>query len=583
MDSAEIQPIDSNSVFFASFRKTSLVEKIAHWSKLFCYGFIILTIGAIIINQLVPFAGSETDLFLQLLFLLIFWGTVELLTVPFDHIQDEYVVNFQKNWISLKRQRFFYQQVKVLASFNQIKAIGVSQQPPLPIKTLNRDTSNNYAIFLQTLSGELIQISDFNLDLESANSFCHRLYSSHFSGAAHVGGFPGTEIFVDPQTETISTRAAEVAPIELVKRLVGPVIHAALAFMLTFSVLALALSIIERASKDLFSTDLQITDQPVFCMLWPHAGKQLIPEDAPSGKDAEMVKTFELPFPEAQHASATIKINISQKQILTPLIKDSAVANKSADPPVATTKEPQEPDKTKPEIKETIEKASIVASYFDYSSATSETSQSTEQKSQPEQIAEQKTLNKQPLPTPRKLTEPRVAIAAPVNMPLTARVPVIASLWQSAPAAASHKSVETKAKKQAEATLLPGIGIHPLVTLGTKIDQTDKSLGFPHARHQVGKHIQLIFHGITVIADKTNFDQVSKIAITAAQGPHSIKLVTPQGLKVGSKISEVSRILGPHTLRPAIPGLHFTSLGISFIPSPANPKIVGAIQIYSPH
>lgn len=569
MNFSNLTPISNEHLFFQRFKRTSFLEKVACWSKRFCYGFLFLVATSIFWQGFWPFCGNAPDLFMQLLFLLIFWGTTELLTLPLEYIQDYYIFDFEKNWLALSRQRFFYRRITVIAAFNQIKAIGVSSRPP-GVKNLIMDPGqDNYAICIQTLKNQLYQVTDYSLTLEEAQSFCHRLYSSHFSGAAYIGGAPGMEITVDGLTGQIKATQVEKGISQVIDAVSKPIIQSFLAFMLTTSVLTLALSIIQRTSKDLFAADLKIRNQPVFQLILGTTAETVVPEvNSEIGIHGPASITMELPD------SASITIDLARQVISTPQPAATSTA------PVAETStatQPQqeplpEPEKDKQPVEVVIyaENPKPV-SVPEIVEVPAETSAKTDAKTLARNEKKQTVLAIKP---------PATTVPVPVFQTPATRVPDFDPGNANADSApAIHPTDYSGAKKT---TISPGKGILPYVSLGDSLDSVIARLGPPIATHRSGTGKQMVFNGLTIISESRDSDKINLIIITQPQTGTIGQLVTENGISIGSSVSLPEKFLGPYTVLPDDAGIHFGNLGISFFPAPLEPERIGAIQIYRP-
>jgi hypothetical protein len=78
MNNNNYELIHDESHFFHSFSRTSFFERLANWSRFFCYGLILFHLGSILLQMLQPFATNPPDLFFQLLFFLLLWGSISL-------------------------------------------------------------------------------------------------------------------------------------------------------------------------------------------------------------------------------------------------------------------------------------------------------------------------------------------------------------------------------------------------------------------------------------------------------------------------------------------------------------------------
>jgi hypothetical protein len=606
MDTSHITPINNSQVFFESFKKTSAIEKVAHWSKIFCYAFLALTILAIIVNLIFPFAGNETDLFTQLLFLLIFWGTIELLTFPLEYIYAECVVDFEKNWIAERKMWFFFRQFNVLASFNQIKAIGVSQKrPSLFDKLLKND---GYAIFVQTLNNKLYQISDFSLDLDRANNFCHRLYSTHFSGAAHVGGMPGIEINIDKESGAIIARQIQNSLIESIQILLKPFFQASLAFVLTVSFLALAISLIARGSHEFFEADLKVHHQPVFKVLLPafhlnfdhfsptETEKATLPTQ--ENQPAKIVHTFQFPYQDEKTATSQFSINIANKKIITGSASTTSITTATPNVKVlaSVTMKIQENYGSKTvqikELKSDTEKKAESRPYQDETEKLTHPSEVVDTKPMPDlnPVVEQDKEPKVTTRETRRLANFESYSAKPVNTPLIAKVPDIdGNILEYSDIKPSPDNEQPgqfaisliDSSKTKDHIIEPGKGLATIAQIGDSAISISNKIGPPTAHHRTGNLNQLVFPGFTLIADSNAKQNIKSIIITG-EPQKVIPSSTIDGIKIGSKLEEVKNKLGPYSLKKDEPGLHFEEMGISFIPSPTAPENVGMIQVYEP-
>ncbi|GAB4274752.1 MAG: hypothetical protein Kow0029_15300 [Candidatus Rifleibacteriota bacterium] len=645
MEFEHLPPINAETIFYERFKKVSFLEKTSQWAKRICYGFILLSAISIVLNLVYPFANNAPDLFIQLLFLLIFWGTIELLTIPLEYIQDHCIVDFEKNWVALSQQRFFYRKITVIATFNEIKAIGVSARPPGLGNAVFSNPRNSYAIFMLNLNNQLFQISDYNLDLDEANAFCHRLYSSHFSGAAYIGGAPGMEIFVDKNSGEVSTRPAARSANSFIDALALPLFQITLAFILTISILSLALSVIERVSKEVFSTDLRIRHQPVFQLLIGVSPEEKSSQETDESVNENIriasgtVKTIPLPFPTDKLASQPVEINIAGKQIIktqaashsTKLATLPDLEKKNAElqiPASATpvqlaaiteNKEPEKeksPDSAlKADITTNAEKVTQTKTSAEALSVSADNDSCLQQQaaevSTNAESGNLKSIQQHIMPqvadTAIPGRTPEVDLAeselSPVSNPKieSPDMDLINAVREIKPKT-THKSQipdysrKTPQMKIGEAkaaenlqnkvgkvnSILPGIGIHKLVSIGQNLDKTSLTLGKPITRFRSIRGIQIVYANMTILADDQHKNKIDKILITKSDDKILGTFITPQGIKVGSKIAEIEKKYGPPTIYPDKPGMHYEKLGISFIPSALDPDRIGIIEIYDP-
>jgi hypothetical protein len=542
-----------------------------------------------IVQLIFPFGNDVPDLFMQLLFFLIFWGTIEVLTLPLEYIQDFYIFDFEKNWLALSQQRFFYRRVVVIAAFNQIKAIGVSSEPHILSNPVVDSNLNRYAIFVQTLRNQLVQVSDFELSLEEADAFCHRLYSSHFSGAAYIGGAPGMEIFVDPISGELSTRDARQNVRAFVKLLSLPMTQAALAFLITISVMTLSLSVIQKISREMFAADLKIRHQPVFQLIAGIPPKSpLIDSDQVSTASATIV--IELP------ASAPVTIDLDGQQVVvaspSSITSPSEVSHNQSNKIPEATSSLQIPPETVvlaeiPEKEPSLAKASQPDTVIEEPGQQSkQIKKSIGKRAQP--VAET-TIEMPAIRVPSYETNEKIepgsllktfqSEAEKCFKPLSHSIPDYEPKTRPGRVATrldeSHSMIFSGQDAQ-QASILPGYGIHPIIQIGEGIDKAIKQFGQPPNSFQTQNEKQLIYPGLSLIINKSD-GKIAKILIST----NSIfsDLRTPQGIGIGSSFEEVEAKMGPYSLDKKTPGLHFSNQGISFLPDPRDEKKVGLIQI----
>lgn len=598
MNFEHLSPINSENIFFERFRRSSFLEKIARWAKKLCYGFIIITIATMVLQLISPFGNDVPDLFMQLLFLLIFWGTIEVMTLPLEYIQDHYIFDFEKNWLALSQQRFFYRRIIAIAAFNQIKAIGVSAQPQFLGASLSDSYKSHYAIFVQTLRNELIQVSDFNLSLDEANAFCHRLYSSHFSGAAYIGGSPGMQIKVDPVSGELATQPARHDFFLAAKLLALPLTQLVLAFLITYSVMALSLSVIQKASKEIFAADLRIRHQPVFQLI---AG---VPEKSGNtSEDGSEVSTLaSAPITIQLPASATVSIDLNHQQVVLarPETPTNAPAKDSQ-----TQKEPGVENNTS-EIAVSAPHKNLPADELSQPPApksfSSPEAPVAEDKSTSAEVYNQEIIQPAPIMATEEKTSPTEVLPHPKLEPLANPAPPAAFSQQPTPrkttnsfcqvpdfdpkllainlgnTSPKNSPADNKDFSQESPSIIPGYGIHPHIQLGQKLEQALANLGKPITLYTGQNELQVIYSGFSLIVDPHS-REIRKILVSDFGRFATMK--TPQGIGIGNNLAEVESKFGPYTVSEDLPGIHFANLGISFLPDRQAPEKVGAIQVYS--
>lgn len=575
-----MQSLNSQNIFFEKFKKRSFLEKIARWAKYLSYGFLIITAATMVVQLLLPFGNDVPDLFMQLLFLLIFWGTVEILTLPLEYIHDHYIFDFEKNWLALSQQRFFYRRVTIIAAFNQIKAIGVSAQPHALTSKIHGSSGDHFAIFVQTLKNELIQVSDYELSLQEADAFCHRLYSSHFSGAAYIGGAPGMEICVDPETGELSTRPAQKDFSNLVDILSIPALQAVLAFLITYSVMNLSLSIIQKTSKEFFAADLKIRHQPVFQFIVGVAEKDT---SLAVKTDPVASSTISLTLP----ASAPVSIDLTRQQVLV------------AQPGERSENNSNQGETTQNQVVATMALAIPESEPEQLKPNPVAVNKDTQPNPPGQNVAGKENAEIEPAPATLAITEKETKKAATSpfhalanqlaaatsqetcrNQPLQAKIPDIDPNCLKN-ARLKNTSIPTMHSSgvgnETLPLIIPGCGIHPFFQLGDNLDKVISHFGKPLASHRSDNEIQYVFQGFSVITTPQKDGKIMKIIVSNNIGSYPGK--TQQGFGIGSDFAEVKQ-LGPYALLKNEPGFHFSNLGITFIPAHNAPEKVGTIQIY---
>ena len=701
--------IDDQSIFFEEFPRSSFISRTARWGRFILYGFIVFHIAAIIIQFVSPFAVKSPDLFFQLLFLLLLWGMVELVSIPLESCKDSCQVDYQHHWISLHKNRFFYRKLMVLANFNQIQSIGVTANATGISNPLSKSKENRYAIVFQNLHNRLIRISDFNLSLQEANDFCLRLQSIHLPGAKLIEGEPNMEIVLEPVTGEISKRPCKRNSLTMVDEFTIPVFQSIVALIFSYFVFYVSFFIIDAAASSLFNTDLKIYQQPTVQLL---SGPVETKEDqvtvATPTSQISLVKNngIKTPLPFSNDSATSqqqyVSLNLDKKTVSTPQppvsqesktpkkIK-SAVATETKSPITTkapkvaseTLKHPILPEPVKSGIKIVInatetedlspeKKTHLDPLYFppveqkatkpdlNIAMIASKTSSEYDKEIQPEiekasQEAEEKTPKIKPeaiqaavpdideeilheidtKPITKKSKAPKkervfykrvpsaktpipssipsiniIAMAKEENAPkpptpLAAKLEKLLKTNNETSKKSSPKeSLKTKKKKPVkiaklikpkssrpnakktmkpaikESAILPGYGMHPNISLGEHLKNCIKKLGKPSLKFKTNDGWQIIYKSFSIIASTNKLPKVKRINITKKSSKQLGNLVTPQGIQIGSKIDTVRDKYGPYTLLDGSPGLHFPHLGISFIPSPNNPKLVGAIEIY---
>ncbi len=694
MPTRELDSINSQSMFFENFSRTSFIGKTAKWAHFFAYGFIFFQIGSILVQQIFPFSVSPPDLFLQLLFLLILWGLVEVLTIFLDACSDVATVDYEHHWISLVQKRFIFTRVKILASFNQIMAIGVTCRPEAMSSKYFSDSPDRYALVIQNFNQKLIRITDFNLSQVEANNFVNRFHSSHLPGARIFLAEANMELFLDSVTGEICRRPCQRSWLTLVDAFTIPIFQSMLSFVLVYFFIWGSFTILNSISIKVFSTNLKIRKQPIIQLI---SGSDGLYEDS---------EVCNLPGPEGPAPSLPIadkenpplvlttstsnqsgvSIDFSNQKIetsgllpnnkasQTSIITDTQsissessilVSKISTDTNSNLKSEPVETGKSFSEViaNSILQTSSATTTVNNQAPDTNETQSESNKKiaSEKQTIVIAENLNEKIEPKIKEndsqkiiknaLNEenssfdegkyqpaeiPPVAKARPKAIklridPIIAGVPdvnlesFVKNTSSSNSTTNSNKKIKTEkeeilktdvidpisteiekpkkpsvdtdpaksrpalaktfnpaAFKTLQTSILPGFGIHSISAIGDTAAGAIKKLGQPIFRQKAQTEWQIIYPDFTIIATLKKLERVKRINITKRKSQKFGLLSTPQGISVGSPMEQVRAKYGAATLKDLYPGLHFPSMGISFIPSPTSPETVGAIEIYKP-
>lgn len=580
MQQNHFEQINDESHFFQSFKRSSFFASLAAWSRFFCYGFLLFNLASIILQLLIPYAVLPPDLFLQFLFILLIWGSIELIAIPLEAIQDTYTLDYQKNWVIKAQHRFFFKRVVMLASFNQIKAIGVSCRPRSLSKILFAKTDKRYAIQILDLNNKLISLSNFNLSLEEANGYVQTLYTRYLSGAQVIVGMPDCEIIYDPINSFLQSQPCKRSLLSIVDALCLPVFHALFALTGTGVMLFATLTLLGTAASSIFNTNLQIASQPGSQLL------HLITREQPA--------VAKLPPPSSPPPAIGETAN---EDFWLKMIRDNEVALQSA--AIELFKHAVADDK-----------AAAATLTADLPPATADTPPEitvvSTQKSEPEIVAppvEIKTIESEPPPIKTASLpvidhndkQPEV-VAKPIKIVVTEKLPVTVALPKkpvkpipvvTMPVIEPLDTSPLIGAKQSTAepilntVVIPGTGIDKYLAIGQKIDSAIARLGTPLAAALQVKGRQIVFRDFTIKSRADKPDLISSITLTRSSSMSLGKIQTPEKLAVGSKIAEVTARFGPATLLNDMPGLHFPQQGISFLPASRSPLTVGAILIYA--
>lgn len=611
MPTHQIELINDQTNFYHCFNRTSFFERLARWSRFFSYGFLLFHLSSILVEMLQPFSVNPPDLFFQLLFLLLIWGSIELYSIPLEAIKDTCTLDYQKNWICRAQHRFFFTRVVVLASFNQIKSIGVSCRPEPLSRLLFSGSERRYAVYMLDLNNQLISLSDYNLTIGEANEFVQSLFIRHLSGTQIIPGNPGFELFFDPQTTLLASRQSTRSLFSSGQALLLSFLQAALAFAGTSVVLGSAIILLATTSAAIFNTDLQIARQPVMQLLTSigHVHDQAVELPPPAEPPPPLV--YEPPTVEfssssvLETASAGITIDLFTGRV----ISDSETEKEVPGIPLSTATT---------EITSEVQPVTGSESNAELVSEPAVPLQSSDKlyfdpvQSELASLKEKNSLSalSEPImsdPAPIKLIVPASTpqndiLTSPVSKPAVVLQPLESRIPEVDPGRHGNQKtpksfmplqsakVHTPAMKKIEPApafsaqvaatrttrLTPGYGLPGFVLIGGSSDNLE-NLGKPVMTNDS----QILYQGLTILKNAATGKIVS-IIITTRNSPITGRLETADGLSVGSSIAEVVSLFGPAQRFDGKPGLHFPHLGISFIPSHSDPQAVGVIQLYAP-
>lgn len=626
MQQTDYGQINEDSHFFHCFKRTSFFERLARWSRFFCYGFLLFNLASILLQMVHPFAVFPPDLFYQMLFLLLVWGCIELIAIPLESIKDSCTLDYQKNWVIRAQHRFLFKRVIVVASFNQIKAIGVSCRPEPLSRVLFGRSDKRFAIQMLDLNNQLISLSDFNLTLEEANEYIQNLYNRHLPGAQVIPGMPGFEIVYDPVLGIITSQPCHRSFLSMIDAVCIPPFQALIAATGTSILLFAIIILLNTAASSVFNTNLQISHQPGFQLLasLKHQGVEPVKLEPPSGPPPQAP---ELPqedlwtrlVRENETSSKTLTIDLFSESV----VKDDSListASITAGLPDNEQNKIVASDSDLPAGSKTVSSLQIAevqvnqpqpgnASAQAISTATmqfeTQTKDLPSEPGQPESSPElpRSVISRRELPQ---------SFTAPVLEPLHSRIPdVDPSLFlkKSIPDEKSSTKFVTMLPRQAlkqptqqvssdtaqlaespiaqpklrtASIIKPGKGLVDIISIGQSIEYASQILGKPLAENLNTSGSQVVFQELTLKSNAENSSRISSIILTRKSTGRLGTMETLEKLSVGSSISDVTAQLGPAQILGNMPGLHFPDTGISFLPAAQAPEKVGAILIYAP-
>ncbi len=615
------QQIDyTENTFYRTFPQHSFASRIARWVKAFSYSFIALSIFSIILEHLQHYCITPPGMFFQFLFALLMAGIIEVICIQMSSVSDHTVLDYAKNLVTVIQQRFVLRKVIVLASFEQVRVIGVSSRPPTLLGHLFADPLKRYALVIMNYRNHLIHITEYDMTLEDANELATELATRHMPSARFITGEPDTELVADALTGDVNTRPVKHSIAAMVDATILPALQAFCGLMITAALVSIAMLAISRISTSVFDTDLLVAHQPVtqlFLRPGPRVDKTAIQAQPDAGSPASGTVAVTAPVAAASITAGLPLPAASEAAPISAVTAQPDFEQASASAAVETVLY-QASDTVQSEPSLTAADSEVSPS-SESASGTSETAisqvtpEAAAQTGSPEApvstpvAAETNRFSPPPTEPVRPIPEkpvlnrpaPRVAPAEmtsgliPVNDSLAVRIPAVSeaaiqsygsktSTYAAIPASATavqQQSESLPAAPVRECSILAGFGLHPLVNLGEIETDLETTLGRPLATQKTVNGIQKVYNGFTILADEHG-KVVKQIVITRKTINKGFTCQTPQQIGVGSPLELLRTRFGPPTLLTAIPGLHFPGLGISFIPSPAMPDKIGAIKIY---
>ncbi len=631
----------TENTFYHSFSHQSSATRIARWTKALLYCFIALQVFCILFEMLRSYCVTPPDLFMQFLFLLLMAGIIELINMQMSNITDHCILDYAKNMVTLIQQRFFIRKIMVLASFEQVRVIGVSSAPQNIFGNIFARTNNRYALVIMNDRNSFIQITEHELSLEDANVFALELSTRYMPSARLLMGESETELIADASTGDVSSRLVQQNLMSMIDATVLPTLQAFAGLLITAVIVASLMIGLNRVAESVFATDLMLAHQPV---------SQLFIRPEPRVEKKPVTSPDKTPDATVAPATATAEI-ATQSAPITSASEATQVARPPEDQQLATSAE----SPTGTDIHSETASTTVYTATTLYQASESQTitaSPEPDATVAPAQTIASDSLSANPLEKPAELppdvsASPTVAAAEPIPvpvadpfkvsysnsheakkepplplrdessksdtsvrpapqlMPLPFNEPIQASIPEVSPAAlqslrrpagselthlaasaslieqistAQPKPVAISTPATKAFSILAGHGILDVVELGDQVDKVLSQAGQPIAQNATGHANQYIFSGYSFISD-TKTGTIKQINITR-NSIRAGQCHTPQNFSVGSPLADIREHFGPPSIIGGLPGLHFPGLGISFIPSPSFPEQVGAIKIY---
>ena len=249
--------------FYRTFPQHSFASRIARWVKAFSYSFIALSIFSIILEHLQHYCITPPGMFFQFLFALLMAGIIEVICIQMSNVSDHTVLDYAKNLVTVIQHRFVLRKAIILASFEQVRVIGVSSRPPTLLGHLFADPHKRYALVIMNYRNHLIHITEYEMSLEDANELATELAARHMPSARFIMGEADTELVADALTGDVSTRPVRHSPAAMIDATILPALQAFCGLMITAALVSITMLAISRISTSVFDTDLLVAHQPV--------------------------------------------------------------------------------------------------------------------------------------------------------------------------------------------------------------------------------------------------------------------------------------------------------------------------------
>lgn len=259
---------------------TGFFERVASWARFLCLSFLFLQLLATAVNLIYPFAIDPPLFYNQLLFFLLACAAFEIFAIPIEAIKDHCIIDLQKTMVVKVYNRYLYTWVEVLATFDNIKAIGVSARPEPVFKGIFSEAPNRFAIMMLTEKGRLHRLTDYNLGLDEANNLIKSLHESYLR---NTDVFPGAEnmelCLARHMDNSFLQRPCQRSALTLIDAALIPSFQAALGTALVVVLIAITAMVGDFVSDRLFNTSLKIAHQPIFQLVLAPARPE--PETCP--------------------------------------------------------------------------------------------------------------------------------------------------------------------------------------------------------------------------------------------------------------------------------------------------------------